>query len=214
MNLMQYQAILFDLDGTLIETIKLYEEACIEAFALTKIKMSKAEFQYLYAKGWRLPEWLTHYDMDTTHETAIRKKRDEIYEELLRTRAIWRDGAEDILAYAKKKSPTGIVTGSWRRYLKAINKRIHFDRYIDAVITADDMHDKMKPDPYGLLLMAKKLGVKPQECIYIGDQAFDIEAAEAAGMTSCLVQHDYTPLNAHLKAHHIVQDLEKLTKII
>ena len=55
--------------------------------------------------------------------------------------------------------------------------------YMTCLIGPDDC-PKAKPDPDPLLLGAQKLGLEPDECVYLGDSPFDIQAANAAGMTS------------------------------
>lgn len=211
---MNFHAIIFDLDGTLVETVDLYEEACMEAFALVKIKMTKSEFSTLYKTGWSLPQWLTHYSIDNTEEEKLRAKRDEVYLRLLKTKAKWRQGAEPILSYAKNIAPTAIVTGTWKKYVEALDENMQFSRYTETIITADDMQERMKPDPYGLTLAAKKLKVDPHRCLYVGDQEFDVAAANAAGMVSCLVQHTYTGKDAHKNAKLHTNNLEDLVKIL
>ncbi|MBP9773877.1 MAG: HAD family hydrolase [Candidatus Peribacteraceae bacterium] len=211
---MNFHAIIFDLDGTLVETLDLYEQACIEAFAIVKIKMTRAEFAKLYQTGWTIPQWMAHYSIDAENETAIRKKRDDIYVQLLKKQTSWRQGAEPLLAYIKDKTKTGIVTGAFKRYVDAMNDHMKFDRYIDTIITADELAEKMKPNPYGLTLAANKMKVDPRRCLYVGDQQIDVEAANAAGMVSCLVRHTHTGPNAHLSAKLATDNLEDLVKIL
>lgn len=54
---------------------------------------------------------------------------------------------------------------------------------VDAMVTGSDRLPP-KPDPTGLLVVARALGVRPEECIYVGDSVGDFGAAAAAGMTS------------------------------
>lgn len=211
---MKYAAILFDLDGTLIETTDLYEQACIEAFALVKIQMTKAEFGQLYARGWTLPQWLTHYNIEEIREPELRKKRDDLYVELLKKKTRWREGAHHMLSHVKKHAPTAVVTGAWKKYVHAMEQCIPLTKYMNTIVTADEVGSRMKPDPYGLIMAANRLQVEPHECIYIGDQEIDMLAANAAGMQSCLVPHVHTTLNAHAKANHVAYALDDIRRFV
>ena len=71
-----------------------------------------------------------------------------------------------------------------------------------------------KPHPSGLLIAAKNLQVNPVNCIYIGDMPFDIAAANAAGMTSCLLWGKDTPVGADGGAQIVCKDLEEVKERI
>lgn len=93
---------------------------------------------------------------------------------------------KETLAILGKKYTLGIVTS---RRKESVERRYfpfaHTEKYFSVLVTADDCQNN-KPHPEPLLLAAKRLGVKPNECVYIGDSSTDIEAGRAAGMKTIL----------------------------
>ena len=106
--------------------------------------------------------------------------------------------------------PAGRFVNSWKMYVDAIEDRVPISDYFSVIITADDMRPHSKPDPFGVTLAAKQIGVDPKECIYIGDQWFDVETAKNAGMRSCLVQRKFSSQKDGVDADYNVESLEEL----
>lgn len=75
----------------------------------------------------------------------------------------------------------GIVTTKFAYRVRNIMKKFDAEDLLDVIIGVGDV-TKVKPDPEGLLLAVKQLGVKIEEVLYVGDSYVDAEAAEAAGM--------------------------------
>lgn len=205
-----HKAILFDLDGTLVDTISLYEQAFIKVLAAQGYEVSLETFRDWYMRGVHLREIAQILGFPEEDIPQMRLERDAIYHELLGTQTAWIAGAEEALRKAKEIGPVGIVTGSWLSYLEAMRPKTDIFTHAKAIITADDMHMFMKPHPHGLLVCADRLGVDPAACVYIGDQKFDVEAANAAGMTSVLVHGTHTPKDAGDYANVVAHTLEEM----
>lgn len=206
---MKFAAILFDLDGTLIHTTHLYEEACIEGMRSIGLSFTPEDFARLYPTNYSMRGWIIEKGGDPERLEDVRIARDLVYHELLSTRSEYCDGATDILAFLKDH-PTGVITNSWRSYLDAINKKLSIYERLTEIVTADEMGEMCKPHPHGLLLTADKLKADPKDSIYIGDQIFDLEAARAAGMTACLVRGPHSPAGAEKHADMVVESLMEL----
>jgi HAD superfamily hydrolase (TIGR01509 family) len=145
---------------------------------MEKIYHGTAHFNTIFSQfGFPESEW-----------ERIREDRDSRYCALLRTKAEWMDGALNALESAQSDCQIGMMTGSWRRYVDALDER-------------------SKPHPYGLELLAKRMNVDPKKCLYIGDQLFDVQAANAAGMTSCLLQQEWTPEGAAESANIVCSSI-------
>lgn len=206
---MQYDAILFDLDGTLVDTIDLYEEACLATLGGAGLKFSAEDFKKFYPTGCSFADWVIHGG--GTHEQIepLRGVRDNTYCDLLRKRTVFLDGAEPLLE-AVAARPTAIVTGSWKTYVDAMDEILNVSSRVGHMVTADDLGNFHKPHPHGLLLAADRLGIDPAKCLYVGDQMFDVEASKAAGMTCCCVVSRHTPAQAPLRADFTVRSLPEL----
>ncbi|MBI3618842.1 HAD family phosphatase [Candidatus Peregrinibacteria bacterium] len=213
---MSYAAILFDLDGTLVDTVGLYERASLQALTSNGFTMSPKHFLQKYAAGEHLQDILGEYGKTESDVPMLRSTRDSLYEHLLETEDVWFPGAEHLLTRAKDLAPVAIVTGSWRSYIDALERRAHLSSYTSVIITADDMGmgTVMKPHPHGLFLAADRLHVAPERCIYIGDQLFDVEAAHRAGMHCCIVRGKYTPVEAANEADFAVNSLKAVEMLL
>jgi len=210
----KYAAILFDLDGTLVNTIDLYSEAVIGSLQSVGVSITQPTFREWYMGAVHLKEILAKFKLTEQLVPNVRKERDERYIKLLREKAEWIPGAEDLLKKSLELGPVAIITGSWRTYVDAINERIRVSEYFDTIVTCDDMGNFMKPHPHGLLLAAEKLGVNPEECLYVGDQHFDVEAAHRAGMPCAVVRSGYTPQRAMDDADFKAESLAELTTML
>jgi HAD superfamily hydrolase (TIGR01509 family) len=204
---MSFSAILFDLDGTLLDTPKLWFKAYCSAFHTYGYTLSDTDFRSLYSTGKPLNYWLEKLNIDVSHITNLRSLRDAAYETLLRTDAVWKPGAQQCLLSIQKRYPTGIVTGSRKTYIAAIEEHIPLRNSVDVFLDEDDFGGKSKPEPDGLLLAAKMLGVDPTRCLYIGDQPCDADAARNAGMQCWIVIGEHTPkalpIQPDRTLHHI-----------
>lgn len=216
---MRYKALLFDLDGTLVDTIALYERAVIAAFAEAEAVIPPAQFRQWYMGAWHLQDMLAHFGMSEDDAPRMRARRDEIYENLLRRETTWLPGGRELLKGLEGKTPLGVVTGSWMSYVDAIDTKLDAKRFFRAIVTADDMQKFMKPHPHGLLIACDRLGLgmepmEPADCLYVGDQAFDVEAAHAAGMQCVIVRGTYTPETALERADCVVDTLGELPSVL
>lgn len=190
---MRYDAVLFDLDGTLVDTLGLWCTNYLQM--LQKVDVVRDEewfFQNVYACNGHWRDVLQGCDVPEEHWEGWHDERDASYCNLLQKEVTWLPGAQELLQKLQGSIPLGFMTGSHDIYVDAINECLSVSSYFDEVVTTDDTQ-RAKPDPEGVLLLAEKLRVDPTNCIYIGDQDFDIGAANAAGMTSCLVRTKWTP---------------------
>ncbi len=183
------KVILFDFDGTLINTndliFKSYEVAFQEVFN-RKIEME--EILTLYGKP--LYPSLMKYGEEGERLYQIYREYNEIHhDELVKT---FPGVYEGIKALAKNGYKLGIVT----------SKRIHlvkrgldilglFDMF-EVIVTPDETKET-KPHPEPIFFGCEKLGVEPQNAMYVGDSVFDMQAGQAAGTELCAVKYSVTP---------------------
>jgi HAD superfamily hydrolase (TIGR01549 family) len=166
MVLANVSAVLFDLDGTLIDS-------CLDFQVLRKNLACPADvdiLSYLAA-------------LPTAQQRAEVEQTIHDFEMTGAALSVWMPGAEALLeAFARAGIATGIVTRNTRAAFDVCSKRLAIPP-ID-VITREDA--PAKPDPTGLLNLAAKFSVLPENAIYVGDYIYDLQAARAAGMRSCL----------------------------
>ena len=69
---MRYKAILFDLDGTLVDSIDAYRDACTHAMQSIGLDLHPEEFEYFYATGTSIEEWIRRKGGSTTLASSMR----------------------------------------------------------------------------------------------------------------------------------------------
>lgn len=196
---MSLQALIFDLDGTLIDSTPAYAAAAHQAFQEFSLPYTEAEFHRL-AIGVPLKIWLQEKGVDEQIIPKIAARRDALVLDALKTETKWREGAREALERLSKNFPLAIVTGAWTNSVAAIDERLGLKRFTSVIVDGDAVKPRFKPDPYGLHLAADQLRVEPRAAAYIGDQLFDMLAARNAGMQSILIPGSHTTLTDELKA--------------
>ncbi len=197
--MMKIEALIFDLDGTLIDSTGAYAAAARQAFNDFHLSYTSDEFQRL-ATGVPLKVWLQEKGVSVDTAILIAEQRDSLVLESLRAKTEWRDGAKDALEKLGKIFPLAIVTGAWTKSITAIDERLGLRKLVPIIIDGDQVKPRFKPDPYGLLLAAEQLQVKCENSAYIGDQLYDMLAARNAGMSSFLIPGLHTKVENALLA--------------
>jgi HAD superfamily hydrolase (TIGR01509 family) len=94
--------------------------------------------------------------------------------------------AKDLIIGLKRDHLVGVVSSAPKKPLLRELDRNGLLPHLDVVVSGDDV-DELKPSKKPLLAACKKLGIKPKDCIYVGDMVEDIRASKNAGMKSVAV---------------------------
>lgn len=186
------KAVLFDLDGTLIDTNQLIIQSFQHTFKEhLGIEVPQSEIVMYF--GEPLIDTLARYDRDNVHILieAYRAYNEEIHDEI--TREIV--GAKETLAELKTLGmKVGVVTSKRKPIAERGLKLFNLLDSLDVFITPEDTA-KHKPDPEPVLKACEVLGIKPCEALMIGDSHFDILCGKNAGAKSCLVRYTALPID-------------------
>lgn len=191
------RAVLFDFDGTLIDTHQL------NILGLNRLSVagrgrpfSAGELEAALGKP------LSFY---------LQMIRPDLHDTLARVFRMWYVNHHDLYAapyegvqamIARLRAcglKTGIVTNNSRQGLQMGLSLLGLENAFDITITRDDV-DRCKPSPDGILLALKALSVSPEAALYVGDSLVDLEAASAAGVLSALV--GWTTLTREQRQSH------------
>ncbi|MBS7604858.1 MAG: HAD family hydrolase [Candidatus Bathyarchaeia archaeon] len=108
----------------------------------------------------------------------------------------------------------GIVTNSCSTYSKKIVEKFSLDKYIDILVSRDDV-TRHKPDPEHLLKALEALGVDSSEAVFVGDHFVDALCAKRAGVKFILVKNKkWSSQEAEKNAFTIIDDLGVLSSLI
>ncbi len=182
---MRFPVVLFDLDGTLIDSGPIILASM--QHAVRQVLDREIAYEELAATvgGQGLVSQMQELDPDRVDELAevYREHNDPLHETLEAF-----EGMIDLLPRLRAEGRRlGIVTAKRHRTVA-----LAFDRFpwlaeqFEVVIAHEDT-DRHKPDPEPVLLAVEKLGGTPDEAVYVGDSPFDIGAAKGAGMHSIAV---------------------------
>jgi len=173
-------AVLFDLDGTLVDSIALLLASMRHTFQGRTRQPSDAE--WIEGIGTPLPKQLTPYvESDEDRERLVNRYRTFQYENHDRLMARY-EGVIDTLALLYQRGhPMAIVTSKGNAMMDRGLKFIGADDYIEVAIGYDSVHIH-KPDPYPVKAALEKLEYAPHEAVFVGDSPHDINSGNAAGV--------------------------------
>ncbi|MAT52570.1 MAG: phosphoglycolate phosphatase [Porticoccaceae bacterium] len=189
----RYAAVLFDLDGTLLDTAPDFVTAINRLLSDRGLAPhSEAQVRRAVTHGSAgliertfnlVPE---HPDFEPLRQQLLAYYRGCLVE---KTRLF--DGMETVLTYlAQAGTPWGIVTNKPEQYTSAILAGLTFPALPAAVICPDHV-TLTKPDPESILLACQQLSVDPEQVLYVGDHARDIMAGRNAGADTAAVSYGY-----------------------
>lgn len=178
-----FEGLVFDLDGTLIDSMPAHFNSWCEALAEAGVPGVMGE-DVFYAMGGRPTKDIVvilneennlRLDPDTVAFSKKRAFLNRLHEITLIDEVI------DFARLWRGKVPMAIATGGSRTVVEKTLQALELSDLFDEVVTADDVTNG-KPDPEVFLLAAEKLGVNPSLCVAFEDAAPGILAAQAAGM--------------------------------
>lgn len=184
-----YKAVLFDMDGLVIDTEKHYQKAWIQAANELGFKMTVKEHLYLRScsKKYAEPLMQKFFGPDFDYD-KVRNRRKEIMEEDLQKFGIEKKPyVDEILDFLKEnRIKRALVTATQeekaREYLKKTKLEDKFDRII-----CTDMVKNGKPDPDIYLFACEKINEKPIDCLALEDSPNGVRSANSAGIDVIMV---------------------------
>ncbi|MCF2947233.1 beta-phosphoglucomutase family hydrolase [Paraglaciecola aquimarina] len=188
LDLTGYKAIVFDMDGTLIDSmgshVKAWQMTC-EFYGMP------FDEEYMYGLGGVPTPQIAillnqKFGTDHSPEEVAAKKRD-CWHSLNDVPKIIKETCE-VLDFYQGKLKMGVGTGSARKHAEEALKLTGIDKKITALVTATDVTDG-KPHPETFLKVAELLGVEAKDCVVFEDTEMGRQAAEAANMDCILVKN-------------------------
>ena len=176
-------AILFDVDGTLVDSNDAHARAWVEAFAAFGVHVDYAQVRRCIGMGGDklMPEVSTLRE-DTPKGKAIADSRREIFKQKYLPRVKAFPGARDLVAALKTRGLTLVAASSAKKdELGPLLAIAGADDILDAATSSDDAEES-KPDPDIVQAALKQAKARPEHAIMIGDTPYDIEAAGRAGV--------------------------------
>jgi pyrophosphatase PpaX len=179
----RWPAVLFDLDGTLANTIPLIVASYNHALS-SVVGQTLPEEEIKSWIGRPLVEtfdaWPEHQvELDRIYRAWNLANHDDLIQEYAGVPALLADLAAAGVA-------RGVVTSKRRSTAAAALQAVEIAEWVEILAALEDT-DRHKPHPEPLLLGAARLGADPSVCVYVGDAVVDVVAARAAGMAAVAV---------------------------
>ena len=189
---MSLRAVLFDLDGTLLDTAP-DMVAALDALrrenGLVPLPFEQARASVSHGSG-RLVR-LGFPDADVARQAVLQRRYLEIYSGELSSKTRLFPGMDAVLAeLAALRLALGIVTNKPGWLTDPLLEQLGLRERFACVVSGDTLSER-KPHPMPLLHAAKLAGAQPEECLYVGDAERDVQAARAAGMPSLVATYGY-----------------------
>jgi beta-phosphoglucomutase family hydrolase len=202
------RAVLWDMDGTLIDSEKLHWIAWRDTMANEGVAITRDQFRSSF--GQRndsiLPRWL---GASATSENIerIANAKEQLYRQLIRRNGI--EPLPGVVDWVQRLQKEGwlqaIASAAPRANIDAILVALSATNIFQGIVSAEDVH-KGKPDPEVYLTAAARVGVSPVRCIVVEDAVAGVEGARRAGMKSIGISHN----GKQLPADVVVQSLDQL----
>ena len=179
------KAIIFDMDGVLVDSEPFNIEIEKRQFELNHLSISEEEHhQYMGVATdvmWR--EIAKRQSLSLPVETLIEQNKTESIHYFTELKEIpVMPGLVDLLEKLTLKNfPIAVASSSFLEIIELILQRTGLRKHFQVVVSSQEA-GKSKPEPDVFLLAAKQLGINPQDCMVIEDSANGIKAAKAAGM--------------------------------
>jgi pyrophosphatase PpaX len=208
----RYPAVLFDLDGTLIDSGAIILASFRHATqTVLRREIPDAELAALVG-GSNIHDQMRSIDAAQVDELVrvYREHNEPLHDQLEAF-----EGIEHVLAELKREGrQLGIVTAKRRQTVELAFAVLPLERYFDVVVTSD-MTERHKPDPEPVRQALERLGVEPGEAAFVGDSPFDVASGKAAGVfTVAVAWGNIHPIENLAEADVLVASPAQLLEIL
>ena len=179
-----FASVLFDVDGTLIDSNGAHAVAWAGALRAHGVPVDEAQVRPLIGMGAdKLLPAIANLDDTSPEGRAIARRKKELFDELLR-RLRPTPGARALLEYLRsQRVDVVIATSAGDRDMDALLKQAKLDGLVDERASKDDAAES-KPDPDIVCAALARARSGPESTVMVGDTPYDIEAARRAGIAS------------------------------
>jgi HAD superfamily hydrolase (TIGR01509 family) len=203
-------AVIFDMDGVIIDTEPLYTKAEIRLFGEYNVEIPEEDWALF--RGCAEKDFfdlrMARYNIAEDKHVFIEKGQKYVRDEFIR-RLAFMPGFHKLLGRIQKKYSTGLVTASPRHNIDWLCELIGLDTFFKHIISGDETaRNKPHPEPY--LAMMKKLNVLPINSVIIEDSLHGLRAGLSSG-AHVIAKTGSVPDKDLLIAHRIVSHLDEIT---
>lgn len=208
----QFKAVIYDMDGVLIDSEPLWKIAMEEVFHEVGCNLTRKDFEKTV--GLRLDEVISYW---FEHNPWEKYSADEVLEKIIQKMVVLikQNGEplpgviESLIFFKKQGLKIGLATSSYEILINAVLEVLNIENYFDKTHSAEhETHGKPHPAVY--IHTAKELNVHPIECLVIEDSINGVIAGKAARMyVVCIPEKTHTPNPKLMLADEICDNLNE-----
>lgn len=180
----RFCAVIFDMDGVLVDSESVHFESTVQVMAKFDLSFTQADNRRFIGSTDRVMfnALVAQHGLTDSIDTLI-EMRKAIYLELIQNGAlVWREGIRDLVAeLAEREHTLAVASSGLKRIIEYTLNRGGIRHHFGSVVSADDI-PAPKPSPEIYLEAAKRLGVDPASCAAVEDTDVGVRAAKNAGM--------------------------------
>ncbi len=208
---MKIKAILFDHDGTLVDSETIHFEIWQELLKKYNVLLPEANYK-TYHSGTPTPRnaeiLVEQFNLSVSPIDLAKDKNRDTNIFLETSKFPLMPFVKDTIKYFHGLDlKLGVVTGAGRYGVDSTLKGHKLEKYFDVVSTSENVVNS-KPDPAVYLFALKQLGISAEEAIAIEDTENGIKSAKAAGLICCAVKNEYSTSHDFSKADAIFENMD------
>ena len=212
-NQSNYQFILWDNDGVLVDTEQWYFAATREALAELGVDLPMDTYQQIMIQGRSSWELALQAGVHPDRPQHGQERRDALYQAHLRTENLRIEGVLEVLAELAQHYQMAIVTTCKRRDFELIHRNPDLLQFMQFVLVREDyVESKPHPEPY--LTALQKFSAAPQQALVIEDSERGLRAARAAGIDCAVVDYHFTRSHDFSAAQYRLHKLAQLPQLL
>ncbi len=214
---MKMKAVIFDMDGTLIDSMKLILKSVNIAFKHVGLPEISPDMLGTIA-GRPLAEILKMLKQDIDAESI--RKCEEIFKEVYRTMSavemhVFPKVKETLAWLHNKRILLAVVSTTSEQLIERELKRFEFEKFFHVIIGRESVQN-FKPSPEGILKALTLLEVRPDETVFVGDSPMDVKAGKKANVKTIAVTTGFSKkeILSREKPDYIINGIDELKNIL
>jgi len=204
------KAVIWDMDGVIVDTAPYHFRSWQDVFSKREVDFTKKDFRLIFGQRNDFIIHSTLGNVPSEEMEAIALEKETIFRNLMRGRIKALPGAVELIkSLTEHGFRNALASSAPPGNIKLLIGSLGIDDYFDIIVSGHEVAES-KPSPQVFLLAARRLGVKPENCIVIEDAITGVAAARRAGMRCVAV----TTTNSRARlaeADMVVDSLEEVT---
>ena len=211
---LKFSAVIFDMDGVIVDSEPRHERAFLDVFEQMGYGQTHGvHFEHYIGRSDRAVwvDFIARHNPRWSIEELTAWKQNHVIEILRREQPIFA-GLPELVGQLAASHRLAVASGSVHRVIDEVLAMKSLRRHFPVVVSVQDVA-RGKPAPDVFLRAAELLGVEPELCCVIEDSAAGVTAARAAGMTAIAITNTL-PAGKLAHAHHVVQTYGEIGQLL